>query len=97
MRKAGAHRTATGENAVVVACRKADVIVGPIGMVIADALLGEITPAMALAVAQSPARRLLLPVSHCDNLVAGVEDSSGARLVQCAADTLRQLAEENEK
>lgn len=97
MRKAGAHRTATGENAVVVACRKADVIVGPIGMVIADALLGEITPAMALAVAQSPARRLLLPVSHCDNLVAGVEDSSVARLVQCAADTLRQLAEENEK
>ena len=97
MRKAGAHRTATGENAVVVACRKADVIVGPIGMVIADALLGEITPAMALAVAQSSARRLLLPVSHCDNLVAGVEDSSVARLVQCAADTLRQLAEENEK
>lgn len=41
MRKAGAHRTATGENAVVVACRKADVIVGPIGMVIADALLGD--------------------------------------------------------
>ena len=97
MRKAGAHRTATGENAVVVACRKADVIVGPIGMVIADALLGEITPAMALAVAQSSARRLLLPVSHCDNLVAGVEDSSVARLVQCAADTLRQLAEENKK
>ena len=97
MRKAGAHRTATGENAVVVACRKADVIVGPIGMVIADALLGEITPAMALAVAQSPARRLLLPVSHCDNLVAGVEDSSVARLVQCAAHTLRQLAEESEK
>lgn len=97
MRKAGAHRTATGENAVVVACRKADVIVGPIGMVIADALLGEITPAMALAVAQSSARRLLLPVSHCDNLVAGVEDSSVARLVQCAADTLRQLAEESEK
>ena len=97
MRKAGAHRTATGENAVVVACRKADVIVGPIGMVIADALLGEITPAMALAVAQSPARRLLLPVNHCDNLVAGVEDSSVARLVQCAADTLRQLAEENKK
>ena len=47
MRKAGTVRAATGENAVVVNCRTADVIVGPIGIVIADALLGEITPAMA--------------------------------------------------
>ena len=53
MLKAGASRAATGENAVVVNCRRADVIVGPIGIVIADALLGEITPAMAAAVCQS--------------------------------------------
>ena len=50
MLKAGAHRAATGENAVVVNCRRADIIVGPIGIVIADSLLGEITPAMAAAV-----------------------------------------------
>ena len=56
MLKAGASRAATGENAVVVNCRRADVIVGPIGIVIADALLGEITPAMAAAVCQSGAR-----------------------------------------
>ena len=54
MLKAGADRGATGENAVVVNCRRADVIIGPIGIVIADALLGEITPLMAAAVAQSP-------------------------------------------
>ena len=59
MLKAGTVRAATGENAVVVNCRIADVIVGPIGIVIADALLGEITPAMAAAVCQSPARRQL--------------------------------------
>ena len=53
MLKAGADRAATGENAVVVGCRRADVILGPIGIVMADALLGEITPAMAQAVAQS--------------------------------------------
>ena len=61
MLKAGADRAATGENAVVVGCRRADVILGPIGIVMADALLGEITPAMAQAVAQSDARRILIP------------------------------------
>ena len=61
MRKAGAPRAATGENAVAVNCRSADIIVGPIGIVIADALLGEITPAMATAVCQSHATRVLIP------------------------------------
>ena len=72
MRKAGAPRAATGENAVVVGCRRADVILGPIGIVMADALLGEITPAMAQAVAQSDARRILIPANRCDTLVVGV-------------------------
>lgn len=84
MLKAGADFAATGENAVLVGCRKADVIIGPVGIVIADALLGEITPKMAVAVGQSNAKRLLIPVSHCDNIVAGVEGQPVARLVQCA-------------
>ena len=71
MRKAGAPRAATGENAVVVNCRSADIIVGPIGIVVADALLGEITPAMATAVCQSHATRVLIPVNHCENLYRG--------------------------
>ena len=58
MLKAGARQVATGENPVVVACRKADVIIGPIGIVIADSLLGEVTPQMALAVAQADAVRI---------------------------------------
>ena len=82
MRKAGADAVATGENAVVVGCRKADIIVGPIGIVIADSLLGEITPAMAVAVGQSSARRLLLPMNHCDNIAVGVGDLNLSRLVQ---------------
>lgn len=81
MLKAGADNAATGENAVCVACRKADVITGPIGIVIADALLGEITPKMAAAVGQSNARRVLIPVNHCDNIVVGVHDASAAKLV----------------
>ena len=73
MLKAGAHQAATGENPVIVACRKADVIIGPIGIVIADALMGEVTPKMAMAVGQADAVRILLPVNKCDNLVAGID------------------------
>ncbi len=81
MLKAGADHGATGENAVIVGCRRADVIIGPIGIVIADALRGEITPAMAVAVGQSMAKRILIPVNHCDNLVVGVSDLSVGRLI----------------
>ena len=82
MLKAGASRAATGENPVVVACRKADVIIGPIGIVIADAMMGEITPQMAVAVGQANATRILLPVNKCDNLVAGVTDLSMNTLIE---------------
>ena len=82
MLKAGADYAATGENAVVVGCRRADVIIGPIGIVIADAMLGEVTPKMARAVGQSGAHRILIPVSsHCDNIVVGVPDLSIKRLI----------------
>ena len=75
---------ATGENAVVVAARKADVIVGPVGIVMADALMGEITPAMANAVAQSNAYKVLLPVNKCNHFIVGVRDDSMSQLVQQA-------------
>ena len=88
MLRAGADQAATGENAVLVACRKADVIIGPIGIVIADSMLGEITPAMAAAVGQSQARRILLPVNQCDNLVVGTADLSMADKVREAAELL---------
>ena len=88
MLRAGADQAATGENAVLVACRRADVIIGPIGIVIADSMLGEITPAMAAAVGQSQARRILLPVNQCDNLVVGTADLSIADKVREAAELL---------
>ena len=93
MLKAGADRAATGENAVVVGCRRADVILGPIGIVIADALLGEITPAMAAAVCQSPARRVLVPINHCENIVVGVPDQPIGQLVAAAAQKVKELFE----
>ena len=91
MLKAGASRAATGENAVVVNCRRADVIVGPIGIVIADALLGEITPAMAAAVCQSGAKRVLVPINHCENYVVGVPDQPVSQFVAAAAQKVKEL------
>ena len=91
MLKAGASRAATGENAVVVNCRRADVIVGPIGIVIADALLGEITPAMAAAVCQCGAKRVLVPINHCENYVVGVPDQPVSQLVATAAQKVKEL------
>ena len=88
MLKAGADETATGENAAKVASRKADVIIGPIGMVIADAMLGEITPMIACAIAQAEAKRIMIPFSNCDNYIAGVSDFSTGKLI---ADALKQL------
>ena len=93
MLKAGASRAATGENAVVVNCRHADVIVGPIGIVIADALLGEITPAMAAAVCQSSAKRVLVPINHCENYVVGVPEQPVSQLVSAAAQKVKALCE----
>lgn len=97
MLKAGAPRAATGENAVVVACRKADIIVGPIGMVIADALLGEVTPEMAKAVGQSRAIRILLPSDKCETLIAGVTDAGMGALIGDAMNKLETLLKEKEK
>ena len=91
MLKAGVIAGATGENAVIVGCRKADIIVGPVGIVIADALMGEITPEMAKAIGQSSAKRVLVPVNRCDTLVAGVANGSMTFLLQDAVDKIKEL------
>ena len=92
MLKAGADEAATGENAVVVNCRTADVIIGPVGIAIADSLMGEITPVMAKAVGQSQAKRILLPLNRCNTLIAGVNDLSTGHLIQCVLDELVRIA-----
>ena len=91
MLKAGADQGATGENPVLVACRTADIIAGPIGILSADSLLGEITPTMAVAVGQADAVRILLPMNKCDNIVAGVTDQPTSQLIQDAIAKLTPL------
>lgn len=94
MLRAGADAGATGENPVLVNCRSADVIAGPIGILAADSLLGEVTPAMAVAVGQSPAQKLLLPVNHCKNLVVGTQSMTLSKLMDEAVELLRAMCPE---
>ena len=93
MLRAGADQAATGENSVAVASGKADVIMGPVGIVIADSMLGEITPRMALAVGQSSAKRILIPVNLCDNIVVGVSDASMGRIIPSAGEALKKTSD----
>ena len=85
-----ADHLATGENAVIVACRTADLIVGPFGITVADAMLGEISPAMANAVAASRAYRILIPMNLCDTYIAGVSRNSSS-ILEDAFSHIRQF------
>ena len=90
MLKAGADEAATGENAVRVCVKKVDYIIGPLGIVIADAMLGEITADVAAAVAQASAKRILIPFSSCDTYIAGSAQFTTGQLVANAVEQLKK-------
>ena len=92
MLKAGADIAATGENAIIVNARKAKIIVGVIGIVIADSLHGEITSKMANAIATSDAKRILIPMNQCNNFVVGVENLKVSKLIQDVIDQLKSTS-----
>ena len=94
MLKAGAKNAATGENPVLVACRKSDVLIGPVGIVIADALHGEITEKMAAAIGKSDAIRILIPMNKCNNFVAGVQNLNTSALIHDAISKLQSIMHE---
>lgn len=81
MLKAGANEGATGENAVVFTSGQVDLIVGPIGIIMANSMLGEVTPRMAEAIASSRARKILLPVTRRSLEIAGYESQPLPHLV----------------
>ena len=72
MIKAGANNGATGENAVIHNCAKADFIIGAMGIVFANSMHGEISPKMAEAVSSSPAHKILLPIDKCNVTILGL-------------------------
>ena len=82
MLKAGANRGASGQNAIVRTSRHADIIIGPISIVMANAMLGELTPGMAEAVASSKARKILIPLSQENVAVVGVTPDRLPKLIE---------------
>ncbi len=97
MNSSCADHLATGENAVIVACRTAQIIVGPFGIATADAMMGEISPAMANAVASSPAYRVLIPMNLCNTYIAGVASGSAAILEDAMRQIQKFMSGEKEK
>ena len=91
MLKAGADAGATGENPAVVGSRTADIIIGPMGIVIADSLLGEITPRMATAIGQSNAKKILIPVNRCQHFVVGCAELPLGEYVKLAMDEVKKI------
>lgn len=91
MLKAGAEYGATGENPVVFNSQSADVIIGPIGIVIANSLLGEVTPNMAKAVGESSAHKLLIPVNKCNNIIIGKQNLSITEYINLTIEELVQI------
>lgn len=73
MMKAGAHKGATGENAIVYNSNRVDIIIGPIGIIASNSMMGELSEKMALAVSQSEARKILIPIEKCNIEIAGTD------------------------
>ncbi|HBP37521.1 MAG TPA: hypothetical protein DD640_02045 [Clostridiales bacterium] len=90
MLKAGADTGASGESAVIWNCRHADLIAGPIGIVAAGSLLGELSPSMAEAIGMSPAIKILIPLNKCHLQVAGISDESLPARIDQAVELIRQ-------
>lgn len=94
MLRAGADQGATGEHAIVWQCRDADLILGPTGLVTAGALLGEVSPAIAVAVGGSPAQKYLIPSERCSLHIIGLQpqgmDAAVEELVERVREKLGQ-------
>lgn len=97
MLKGGAHYAATGENPVVVNAIDADCILGPVGIVVANAMLGEITPKMATAIGTAKGKKFLVPMNHCGVFIAGVQTAKLPEYVDIAVEQAYEYLKEGEK
>jgi hypothetical protein len=94
MMKAGANRGATGENAIVRTSHLVDVIIGPMAIIMADAMMGEVTPAMAAAVASSSARKVLIPLSQERVSLVGVTGEPLPHLAEQVVRLIKEIIED---
>ena len=94
MMKARANRGASGENAIKVSINQADFILAPIGVVIPNSLMGEVTPAIATAIASAPGVKLLLPINQPHVEIVGIEWKALTKQISQAIDMIRERAEQ---
>ena len=91
MLRAGAAEGATGENAIIVNSHKVDIIIGPIGIIVANSMMGELTPKMADAVTESTAKKILIPLNRCGIEIVGVQNDSLPQLIEKAVLKVKEL------
>ena len=91
MLKCGAHDGATGENAICHMAECADIIVGPMALVVSNSMMGEITPKIAHAIAGSKAKKLLLPTQKCGVQVLGVKEMTMAQIIDLVPEEIKKL------
>ena len=96
MLKAGADYGATGENPCVVNARDSDVIIGPIGITFANALLGEITPAIAVAIGASKAYKILIPVNRCNHYIVGCQETSLGEYIRQVCERVDEMLKQGD-
>jgi len=96
MMKARANRGASGENAIRVSIGQADFILAPIGVVVPNSLMGEVTPTIAEAIASAPGRKLLLPINQPHFEVVGIEWKALTKQISAAIEVIRQALEVEE-
>lgn len=88
MLKEGASKGATGENAIAVTSQRVDIILGPLGIIMAQSMLGEITGKIASSIASSSAKKILIPISMCNAIVPGTENYKLSQLIELAIDNI---------
>jgi len=93
MMKAGANRGATGENAIVLTCKMVDLIIGAIGIIMANSMMGEVSPAMAAAVTSSSAPKILLPLTQENVILVGASEEPLPHLVERAISKIKEICE----
>lgn len=94
MIRSGAHEGATGENAISWMCKKVDIIIGPLAIIAANSMMGEISPKMSEAIASSSAKKLLLPVSKCNIEVIGLDNLQFKTIFNELTETMKKILNE---
>jgi len=97
MMKAGANRGGSGENAIVRTSHGVDVIIGPVSILMANAMMGELTPKMATAVSSSPATKILIPLTQERVRIVGISREPLPHLVNLAVTMVEEIVLEMDK